>query len=425
MTTAAVTPAPIARSRAEAREPDPRDPVASARQIIAEGALRPSGEHRVGLELEFHLVDLAHPDRRPGWDAVQSLLAGLPLMPAGSSITLEPGGQIELSTTPHPDLVAAVTALRTDREALRQSLNPAGYGAAPLGTDPARPVRRTNPHQRYVAMEQHFEALGYPGPGRAMMSATAALQINLDAGPATGWSDRLAHIRALVPMLVAASATSPYLGGRSSGWHSMRQETWHGIDPGRSDPISSGDPTEAWADYALHAPVLLVAEGDLLVPVTERVPFGAWLRHPALLGRTATRADLDYHLTTLFPPVRPRGYVEIRCIDALPDRWWPAVAALAVTLIDDPVAADAAAELCEPVAGEWESAARLGPEHPALRVAVTACAELAARRCPPSLRTDLESFAELVSDGLTLSRQLRDRIERYGASHVLEEEAHA
>ena len=69
-------------------------------------------------------------------------------------------------------------------------------------------------------------------------------------------------------------------------------------------------------------------------------------------------ADLDYHLTTLFPPVRPRGYVEIRCLDALPDRWWPALAALVATLVDDPVAADEAAELCAPVADAWQTAAR-------------------------------------------------------------------
>jgi glutamate--cysteine ligase len=425
MTTSAVSSAHVDASAAVGLELDPHDPVGSARQAIAEASLRPGGDRRVGLELEFHLVDLAHPSRRPGWDAVQSLLAGLPVMPAGSSITLEPGGQIELSTTPHPDLVASVTALRSDRETLRQSLAAAGYGAAPLGSDPARPARRTNPHHRYVAMEQHFEALGYSGPGRAMMSATAALQINVDAGPAAGWSDRLAHIRALVPVLVAASSTSPYLGGRSSGWHSMRQETWHGIDPGRSDPISSGEPTDAWVNYALHAPVMLVREGDRLHPVTERVTFGAWLRDPARLGRPATRADLDYHLTTLFPPVRPRGYVEIRCIDALPDRWWPALAALAVTLIDDPVAAEAATELCEPVRHEWESAARRGPDDPALRAAVTGCVELAARRCPLALRADVESFAELVSDGRTPSSELRDRIEQHGPLRVLEEEAHA
>jgi len=226
-------------------------------------------------------------------------------------------------------------------------------------------------------------------------------------------------------MLIAASATSPYLGGRSSGWHSMRQETWHGIDPGRSDPISSGDPAEAWADYALHAPVKLVAQGERLVPVTQRVPFGAWLGNPALIGRQASRQDLDYHLTTLFPPVRPRGYLEIRCVDALPDRWWPAMAAMAVTLIDDAVAAGAAAELCEPIAGEWEAASRRGLDHPALRAAVTGCAELAARRCPEPLRPDMEGLVELLSRGRSPSSEIRNRIQQVGRLRVLEEEARA
>ena len=65
------------------------------------------------------------------------------------------------------------------------------------------------------------------------------------------------------------------------------------------------------------------------------------------------------HLSTLFPPVRPRGYLELRCLDALPDRWWPAVAALVTTLVDDPVAADEAAEACAPVADAWHTAVRL------------------------------------------------------------------
>jgi glutamate--cysteine ligase len=404
-------------------EIDPADPQGSAEQIITEAALRPSTDQLVGLELEFHLVDLARPKRRPDWTAVRSLLGSLPIMPSGSKVTVEPGGQIELSTTPHPDLVAAVAALRTDSAALRAALRRSDYGVAPLGSDPARPVSRINPNQRYAAMEQHFEAHGYPGPGRAMMTATAALQINLDAGRETGWSDRLAHIRALVPMLIAASATSPYLGGRSSGWHSMRQETWHGIDPGRSGPVATADPAEAWADYALAAPVMLATMAGRLWPVTTRITFGEWLSDPSLIGRAATRADLDYHLTTLFPPVRPRGYVEIRCIDALPDSWWPAMAALAVTLIDDPVAADAAAEFCEPVAHEWESASRLGLTDPAIRTAATRCADVAARRCPATLRPEVESLAQLMADGRSLSNEFRIRIERHGPHRVLEEEA--
>lgn len=404
---------------------DVTDPVGSAHAYVADGALSEDAGGQVGLELEFHLVDLARPAIRPEWVAVRSLVAGLPVMPAGSSVTLEPGGQIELSTRPAPDLASAVTALAADREALRTSLREAGFGAAPLGADPARPIRRTNPHQRYSAMEQHFTSQGCAGPGRAMMAATAALQVNLDTGPAEGWSARLEHIRALGPVLVTASASSPYLAGHSSGWHSMRQETWHGIDHGRSGPLSSGEPTEAWASYALDAPVMILRDGDELRPVRERVSFEAWLRQPALLGRRATREDLDYHLTTLFPFVRPRGYIEIRCMDALPDRWWPAIAAMAVTLIDDPVAADAARELCEPVAGRWEPAARRGPDDPDLSAAVLGCVELAERYCPPSLREEVATFAELISSGRNPSSELRARIESVGPLHVLEEEANA
>lgn len=404
---------------------DSADPVAAATAYVAAGALSEGQERRVGLELELHLVDLAVPARRPSWSEVEALVAGLPPMPSGSSVTVEPGAQVELSTPPRDDVSSAVAALRADRDVLSTALAAAGFGAAPLGSDPAREVRRCNPAPRYAAMEQHFEARGCGVPARAMMSATAALQVNLDAGPAAGWSARIALIRSLVPMLVAASATSPYLAGEASGWHSMRQETWHGIDHGRSDPIPAGEPTVAWALYALNAPVMLLRGDHDMSPVRSLVSFGDWLRAPDRLGRRATQADLDYHLTTLFPPVRPRGYVEIRCIDALPDRWWPALAAVAVTLLDDPGAADLAAELCEPVAHAWEAAARHGLADPELRRAVTGCAEVAARCGPPDLRGELESFAELVASGRTPVDEIRSRAESHGPWRVLEEEAHA
>lgn len=399
------------------------DPVAAAHDHIAATALRPGTDRRVGLELELHLVDLARPDRRPSWGSVSGLVAGLAPMPAGSSVTVEPGGQVELSTPPSPDGAAAVAALRTDRAALGRQVRAAGFGLAALGADPARPVRRINPGERYAAMERHFGALGCAAPGRAMMSATAALQVNLDAGPARGWSARFDLLRALTPVLVALSAGSPYLAGRSSGWHSMRQECWAGIDTGRSGPVATGEPTRAWADYALAAPVMLVRDGRRLVPVTRRVSFAAWLRDPAAIGRPATRADLDYHLTTLFPPVRPRGYLEVRCLDALPDRWWPALAALTVTLADDPVAADGAAEVCEPVADRPGVAARLGTHDPALAAAVRGCVELAARRCDPRLAADLHPLAELVASGAAPVDLVRARARAVGPLRLLEEEA--
>jgi glutamate--cysteine ligase len=400
-------------------------PLETARRHVAETALADGPIGRVGLELELHLVDLVHPARRPTWAQARRLADGIGPLPSGSLVTLEPGGQIELSTPPGADVVAAVTALRADREVLRAHLRADGFGAAPLGADLARPVARINPGARYRAMEQHFDALGCAGAGKEMMSATAALQVNLDAGPAEGWADRLALIRSLVPMLVAVSSTSPYLGGRSSGWHSMRQGTWQGIDRGRSAPVPSGEPTEAWAAYALDAPVMLVDSGGQLRPVTSRVSFAEWLGGRAPFGRRPTMADLDYHLTTLFPPVRPRGYVEIRCVDAMPDRWWPAVAALVVTLVDDPVAADEAADLCAPVADAWHTAARLGPADPLVRAAVTGCVELAARRAPEGLRAEMEDFAELIAAGRSPGNELRSRVEQTGPLVVLEEEAHA
>ena len=409
--------------------PDPLraapDPVAAAHEHIEQTALLDGERGRVGLELEFHLVDLAHPERRPDWAEVQALAASLPAMPSGSSVTVEPGGQVELSTPPTPDVASSIAALQADREVLRAGLAAAGFGAAPLGADPARPVRRVNPSGRYVAMEKHFAALGCAGPGKAMMSATTALQINLDAGPRAGWQQRLGLIRSLGPVLVAASACSPYLGGRASGWRSMRQQAWHGIDHSRSDPVRGVEPTAAWASYALTAPVMLVRDAETSTAVTERVPFSSWLAGRAPIGRRPTLADLDYHLTTLFPPIRPRGYVEIRCLDAVPDRWWPALAAFTVTLIDDAVAADRAAEVCEPVQDAWAIAARDGLTDPAVHKAVRGCMEVAANRCPPSLRPELEAYADLIERGRTPGDELRAHAETAGPLAVLEEEAGA
>ena len=401
------------------------EPLEAARRHVAEAALADGTTGRVGLELEMHLVDLAEPGRRPTWEQVQRLASTIGPLPAHSPVTLEPGGQIELSTPPADDVVGAVAALRADREVLRRRLHDAGFGAAPLGTDLARPVARINPGARYQAMETHFDAVGCAGAGQAMMTATAALQVNVDAGPESGWQSRLALVRTLVPVLLAASSTSPYLAGEASGWHSMRQGTWQGIDRGRSDPVPAGDPSEAWAGYALDAPVMLVSAGGQLRPVTSRVSFADWLRGTAPFGRRPTTADLDYHLTTLFPPVRPRGYVEIRCLDALPDRWWPAMAALVVTLVDDPVAADEAAALCAPVAHGWRTAAEQGLRDPGIRAAATGCVEVAARRAPEGLRAEVEDLAELFLSGRTPSGVLRTRVEQVGPLAVLEEEARA
>lgn len=399
--------------------------IESAHDYVAGTAMRADTGGRVGLELEFHLVDLRRPQRRPRWAEVQALLAALPPLPSDSKVTVEPGGQLELSTPPREDATSAVAALRADSAALRSALRDADYGGAALGTDPARPLARINPHPRYAAMERHFAARGYGRSGAAMMTATAALQLNLDAGPAEGWRARAALLRSLTPVLIAVSATSSWLAGRSSGWQSMRQQTWQGVDRRRSDPIPAGDPGPAWADYALEAPVMLVRSRGDLRPITERIRFREWLADPGRIGRPAGLADLDYHLTTLFPPVRPRGYLEVRCLDAMPEAWWPGVVGFAVTLVDDPVAADAARDLCASIPGDAATAARLGLRFAPLAYAAARLAEVAVSRCAPGLRPEVEALASLLADGRTPGDGVRHRIEAVGPLRALEEEAHA
>jgi glutamate--cysteine ligase len=391
-----------------------------AAQAFYDGPIR-----QVGLELEMHLVDRALPRRRPDWAAVQGLVAGLPAMPGGSRVTAEPGGQLELSTPPYEGVGAAIAALRRDRDVLRRVAAAAGFGTPVMGADPARPIEVVNRTGRYAAMAHHFAAVGCAGPGRAMMASTAALQVNLDAGPAAGLQSRLAHLHRIGPVLVAISACSPMVARHASGWRSMRQQVWSGIDRGRTAPIAAGDPADAWARYALAAPVMMVRTGGAYEAVPSRVSFASWITGDAKLIRRPTLQDLDYHLTTLFPPVRPRGWIELRYLDAVPDRWWAALAAITVALADDPVAASAAKEACEPVAEAWQRAAREGLGDPQLLRAATQCLEAVASRVAADVRDDVAAYAVLVEQGRTPGDELRDRITTHGPLAVLEEEAHA
>ena len=203
-----------------------------------------------------------------------------------------------------------------------------------------------------------------------MMTSTASIQVNVDAGPQAGWAARVRLAHALGPTMIAIAANSPMLGGEFTGWVSTRQRVWGQMDSARCGPIlgaSGDDPGTDWARYALKAPVMMVHNPEAGAAVTHWVPFADWADGRELLGdRRPTLADLDYHLTTLFPPVRPRQWLEIRYLDSAPDDIWPAVVFTLVTLLDDPVAADLAAEAVEPVATAWDTAARVGLRRPAL-----------------------------------------------------------
>ena len=121
--------------------------------------------------------------------------------------------------------------------------------------------------------------------------------------------------------------------------------------------------------------------------------------------------------------MRPRGFLELRCLDAVPDRWWPGLAGLAATLCDDAVAAERADEVCAPFDGAWTTAAREGLGHQGSPEPRKACVEVAVARAPAELKAEMEAYAELVFAGRTPGDEVAERAERDGPLSVLEAES--
>nr|WP_245192376.1 ergothioneine biosynthesis glutamate--cysteine ligase EgtA [Arthrobacter pigmenti] len=329
-------------------------------------------------------------------EAVQ--LAGTQL-PGGGVITFEPGGQLEISSACAEDLPGVIEATRRDLAFTAGLLEDAGLRFGDLALDPLRSPQRTLDHPRYAAMEQQFNRTG--SAGRTMMCSTASLQVSLDAGsPGTGPLSayhRWRHLHSLAPLLTAMFANSPFVNGRPSGWRSARQAAWLAIDSTRTTaPVCfADDPRQDWARYALDAKVLCIRPDDdggtWLTP--RDLTMRDWLRGAG--PRAVTREDLDYHLTTLFPPVRPRGFLEVRVIDAQAGGDWEVVAAVVVALVEDPQAAALAAEACRDLPS-LRIAARDGLSDPSLAQAALTCAD-AVWDALPRLGVDPETRARVAT----------------------------
>lgn len=390
---------------------------AAVARYLADSCLVDAPLGSVGLEVEGHCHDPADPFRRPSWAEITDVLGLLPVLPGGSAVTVEPGGAVELSGPPLDGAMAAIDAMNRDQAVLRSAFADAGLGLVFLGADPLRPPKRINPGARYRAMEQFFAASESGQAGAAMMTSTASIQVNLDAGPQDGWAARVWLAHALGPTMIAIAANSPMLGGEFTGWVSTRQRVWGQMDSARCGPIlgvSGDDPGTDWARYALKAPVMLVHNPDA-VAVTHWVPFADWADGRVVLGdRRPTIADLEYHLTTLFPPVRPRRWLEIRYLDSVPDAFWPAVVFTLVTLLDHPVAADIAADAVEPVATAWDTAAQAGLRDRRLYEAANRCVAAAAEQAPAELTDAMQRLIRYVERGRCPGDDFSDRVIEHG-----------
>jgi glutamate--cysteine ligase len=415
---------------------------------------------RVGVELEWLVRDRHDPTLPVQAEWVAATLSGFgssnppngqddpeqarrlvrnpyfPSLPSGASLTVEPGGQLELSSAPAATLGELLEVTGRDLTALRDAAAGVGLELCGYGLDPLRPPRRVLDLPRYVAMEKFWDR---EGPwGRQMMCGTASVQVCVDAGEdstgGSGYRSRWRLLHAIGPVLVAAFANSPLRDGKPTGWRSARQQVWAHMDPGRTRaPANSGDPRDAWTAYALDAELMCVREPDMADwTAPAGLTFRDWLRgRPATL-RPPTPEDLDYHLTTLFPPVRPHGHLELRMIDAQLGDGWIVPTAVVVALASDARAAEAAMAAAEPVwaqygdaedvigsMGPWLRAARWGPADPTISRASKQCfeaAEAALSRsgAPAPIRQAVADFTEryVLKDRCPADDQLEELHDR-------------
>lgn len=383
---------PSAGGRAE-----PRTAVTEAEaQALVSGICFKTGPPRtLGVEVEWLVHELRAPRLPVTPERLEAAYAALRTMPLRSAFTVEPGGQLELSSPPAASLMECIGTVSADLDTVRAVLAEDGLRLVGVGHDPWHTPRRFLRERRYDALEA---CLDRSGPaGRHMMCASASVQVCVDAGHEEpgplGHGRRWWLAHHLGAVLVAAFAHSPLVARRPTGWLSTRQLMWMEIGPGRAGaPALNGSPRTAWARHVLDAPVMCVRHEDGPWEVPDGLTFRGWIssRRP----RPPTREDLDYHLTTLFPPVRPRGHLELRMIDAQPgDDGWIVPLAVTAALFDDPEAAETVYRVVKPLAERsgplpaphnplWTEAARSGLADPDLREAAVACFAAALEALP-------------------------------------------
>lgn len=318
---------------------------------------RPRQQWGVGAEIEKLVVD-AETGEAASYQRIEALLQQLvgsrnwqPIHEQGrlvglqgrdSSVTLEPGGQLELSGALCPDLYCCRRDFCRHVSDIVQAARPLGLLFLGLGVQPFTPLESIDwlPKPRYAVMRAYMEQTG--DMGQNMMKQSAGLQVNLDFADEADCIDKLQVAQLLAPVFYALFANSPLLDGRPSGFLSTRGEIWSRTDCDRVGLIprllDEGADLHSYVDYALDVPMYFIArQGRLLDMTGERFTFRRYLAE-GFAGFQAILADWDLHLSTLFPEVRLRPQIELRSADSLPPGVTLSVAALAKGLLYDDAA---------------------------------------------------------------------------------------
>jgi glutamate--cysteine ligase len=379
----------------------PESPVVSSRdELVAylEAGCKPKQDWRIGTEHEkfgFYrkghdpvpyqgergirvLLETLH--ERFGWDPVTEngniIALSRKDCPKGGAISLEPGGQLELSGAPLETVHETHEELRQHLAEVKEAGGELGIGFLGIGFSPKWTLAETPvmPKQRYGIMSRYMPTRGRHGLD--MMFRTATVQVNMDFSDE---ADMVAKMRvglALQPVVTALFANSPFTDGRPNGFQSYRAEVWRDTDPDRTGLLpfafEDGMGFERYVDYALDVPMYFVYRDERYVDVAG-ASFRDFLdgRLAALPGVRPTLDDWADHLTTLFPDVRLKRFLEMRGADAGSFAQIWALPALWAGLLYDKEALDGALALT----ADWtlEERQRLRDSVPLLGLAAPFC----------------------------------------------------
>ncbi len=350
-------------------------------QYLADGC-KPREDWRIGTEHEKfgYCKDTLAPLPYEGDRSIHAMLAGLRdrfgwnpvaedgkligLEKDGANISLEPGGQLELSGAPLEtihgtcdevnDHLAQVKAVADDI-----GVGFIGLGAAPHWTHDEMPLM---PKGRYKLMDGYMRKVGTMG--QQMMRRTCTVQVNLDFASEADMVQKMRVAVALQPVATALFANSPFLEGKPNGHKSWRSRIWRDLDADRTGMVpfvfDEGFGFEVWVQYALDVPMYFVYRDGRYVDALGQ-SFRDFLKGelPALPGEKPTLSDWADHLTTVFPEARVKRFIEMRGADGGPWRRLCALPAFWVGLTYDQGALDAAWDLCKRWTAEQREALRI------------------------------------------------------------------